>query len=551
MSSRGRGAVQAALTLRTNALAPVLAALNHIALIAAHVRTLGPVWRFLLALVAGGASAGALAPLHGLPVLFVTLPLFVWLIDGAGEGARGVRRAGVAGFAFGFGFFLCGLYWIGFAFLVDSDQFAWMIPFVAVLLPAGLGLFPAFTAAFARLLFWSTGPARVFAFAGLWSLSEWLRGHVLTGFPWNLLGYGWAKALPMLQMSAYVGIYGLSLVTTLAAASFALLGDSEIAPQKRLRIPLAFLAALAILFAFGLARLDGVQPRNVEGVWLRIVQARVDQALIADSTMGGAIFTRYLSLSSEPGLNRVTHIVWPEAGIPFPLEESREAQADIASALGKDTVLLTGTPRLARNADGTALDVFNSMAIVMGGAIVATYDKSHLVPFGEYLPMQRFLERLGLAQLTGNLGSFARGPGARTLAIPGAPPVGPLICYEIIFPNAAVDGAHRPAWLVNLTDDSWFGNGAGPLQHFDAARVRAIEEGLPVVRAANKGVAAIIGPKGEMVAKSPQGAVGALDGPLPMADPATPYARVGDLPYAILLGAVLIIGLSFPRRSRH
>jgi len=547
MNGRGREAVRALRSLRTNAAAPLRAVLSHIALIAAHVRRLGPLRGFLLALVAGGASAGALAPLHAVPVLFVTLPLFVWLIDGAGEGLRGVRRAAIAGFGFGFGFFLCGLYWIGFAFLVDADQFAWMIPFVAVLLPAGLGLFPALVAALARA-FWSTGPARVLGFAGLWSLSEWLRGHVLTGFPWNLLGYGWSKALPMLQTTAFVGIYGLSLVTTLAAASLALLGDSETAPERRVRIPAALLGLLAFLFVLGFARLEGAQPRNVESVRLRIVQARIDQALIEESSMGASIFSRYLALSTGPGSNRVTHVVWPEAAVPFPLEESPEAQADIAAVLGPNTVLLTGTPRLARRASEADVDVFNSMSIVTRGAIAASYDKAHLVPFGEYLPMQRLLERLGLEQLAGNLGSFARGPGPRTLAVPGAPPVGPLICYEIIFPNAAVDRAERPAWLVNLTDDSWFGNGAGPLQHFDAARVRAIEEGLPVVRAANKGVAAIIGPKGEMVAMSPQGAVGALDGPLPMADPATLYARVGDLPFAILLGGLLLFGLRIPRR---
>jgi apolipoprotein N-acyltransferase len=207
MNGRVRGAVRAVQSLRTNAAAPLRAVLTHIASIATHVRALGPWRRFLLAVVAGGASAGALAPLHAVPVLFATLPLFIWLIDGAGDGARGVWRAGVAGWGFGFGFFICGLYWIGFAFLVDADHFAWMIPFVAVLLPAGLGLFPAVTAALSRA-FWSRGAARVLGFAGLFSLSEWLRGHVLTGFPWNLFGYGWSNALPMLQTTAYVGIYG-------------------------------------------------------------------------------------------------------------------------------------------------------------------------------------------------------------------------------------------------------------------------------------------------------------------------------------------------------
>lgn len=543
MNSRNAGR-----TLRAGALAPVHAALAHVASIAAHVRALGPWSRLGLAILAGGASAGAMAPVHAFPVLFVTLPLLIWLIDGAGEGATGIRRAAIVGWGFGFGFFLCGLYWVGFAFLVDADHFAWMIPFVAVLLPTGLGLFPAGTAALARA-FWAPGPARIYAFAGLWSLSEWLRGHVLTGFPWNLLGYSWSHVLPMLQTAAFVGIYGLSLITTLAAASLALLGDSEVQPNKRLRIPLILLLSLVLLFGLGLARVESAKVDFVPGIWLRIIQARIDQELISDSAMSVPIVARYLALTAAPGLNRVTDVVWPEAAITFPLESAPQARANIASVLGSNTVLITGALRVARASESAPYDVFNSMHALADGEIVSTYDKAHLVPFGEYLPLQGFLERIGLEQLAGDLGSFARGPGPRTLRIPGAPPVGPLICYEIIFPDAVIDSADRPAWLVNLTDDSWFGSGAGPLQHFDAARVRAIEEGLPVVRAANKGVAAIIGPKGEIVASSPPRAVGALDGPLPEADAATLYARFGDLPMAVLLGGLLIFGLG-PRWRR-
>lgn len=540
---------EAAPALNRRARAPIDAVLEHVAQMAAFVRALAPVPRFVLALVAGGASAGALAPLHAFPVLFVTLPLLVWLIDGAGEGLRGVRRAAIAGWSFGFGFFICGLYWIGFAFLVDADQFAWMIPFVAVLLPSGLGLFPALTAALARA-FWRPGLARVFTFSGLWALAEWLRGHVLTGFPWNLFGYGFADVLPLLQVTAFVGIYGLTFLTTLCAASFALLGDEAASPARRLRVPLASVGLLIGLYGLGSARLALAPVEYVPGVWLRIVQARMDQRLVSDGRFGGAIVARYLALSSEPGLARVTHLVWPEAAIPYPLESDPETRKALASLLGERTVLITGTPRVTYNAAG-AFEAYNSMRVLRQGEIVGVYDKAHLVPFGEYLPMGGLLARLGLAQLAGNLGSFSRGPGPRTLAVPGAPPMGPLICYEIIFPAAVTDPAARPGWLVNLTDDSWFGTGAGPLQHFDAARVRAIEEGLPIIRAANKGIAAIIGPKGEIVASSSQTAVGALDGPLPRADPATFYARYGDGPLALLIGGALVFGLSTPRRLRR
>ncbi len=530
--------------LRTAAetrLAPILSRLGAAA---TRIRALEGWPRHALAMLAGAASAAAMAPLHVVLVLFVTVPTLVFLIDGAGEGRRGIARAALSGFLFGWGYFLCGLYWIGFAFLVDADTFAWMIPFVALFFPSFLALYWAAAAGLARAL-WRPGPARILILTALLSAAEWVRGHVFTGFPWNLPGYTWADILPMLQGAALFGIYGLSFVTLLIAGSFAMLADPP-GTRGRFFFPAGAIGLLVLLFAGGMLRLAMIVPGKSPNVALRIVQAHVDQKVLNDLDMQPALFAQYRELSMRPGLDAARIVIWPEAAAPLFVNENAAALGAIGSMLQPDKLLVTGGLRRADRPDGT-VDVYNSMyAVDSAGKIVANYDKFHLVPFGEYLPLQPLLERLGLMKLTGGLGSFAEGEGLRTLAIPGAPDAGPLICYEIIFPGEVV-GQRRPAWLLNITDDSWFGSGAGPLQHFDTSRLRAIEEGLPVVRAANKGIAAIIGPRGEIVAKNPLNTIGVLDGPLPLSLAPTIFSRLRDIPFALMIISTLIVGLGWPR----
>lgn len=526
-------------------------ALGHVpaqlATLAQAVADLTGVRRLALALFAGALSALALAPFYGVPFLFVTMPILVWLIDGAGAGRRGLWRAACAGWAFGFAFFLVGLHWIGNAFLVDADTFGWMIPFVAVLLPGGLALFPALACTLARAV-WLPGAARLPLFAVIWVASEWLRGHVLTGFPWNLLGHTWGSTLVMEQTVAYVGVYGLSLITTLCAVSPAALAAREGTRQSVWFMPAA-LAALALLAALGALRLTLVPVSFVDGIKLRLVHASLDQQVLSDRAQAAPVFSQYLTLSAAPGLSSITHIIWPEAAAPIVLTREPVALQAIADLLAPGQTLMTGSARVERS-EHAPVKVYNSMHVVDDeGQIIATYDKSHLVPFGEFLPAEGLLERLGLMKLTGGLGSFARGSGPRTLSVPETPLFGPLICYEIIFPAAVRDPAIRPEWFVNMTDDSWFGAGVGPRQHFDSARLRAIEEGIPVARAANRGTTAIIDSLGRIVAAAGPRDVGALDGPLPRARPATLYGEIGDL--ALLLAMMSALGLAalFARRS--
>ncbi|MGO8840356.1 MAG: apolipoprotein N-acyltransferase [Methyloceanibacter sp.] len=522
--------------------------------------------RAALAASAGALSVLAFAPVHGWPVLFVSFGLLVWLLDGCharhAELRPRLQCAGLAGFWFGLGYFLTGLYWIAEAFLVEPWRHGWLIPFVMTLLPGGMALFFAAAAALAMLL-WRPGAARVFALAIAFGLAEFARGHVLTGLPWNLIGYGLAATAATMQLAAVLGVYALSLLAVLLFASplaiFAPEG-SGLAQRKG-----AGLLALVLLLAFllgivwGERRLAG-DDLATTGVRLRIVQADVDQANKWRPENSAEIFNDYLDLTKSgggsPGLNGIGLVIWPETAVPFLLAESSDALLAIGDLLPEGTTLLVGAVRLGeeRDAQGrlTSRRIYNSLLVIDDKAqILGTYDKIHLVPFGEYLPFQDFMERLGIMQLTGVRGGFSPGSRPRLLSIPGAPPASPLICYEIIFPDDVTDKETRPGWLLNVTNDAWFGTSAGPHQHFHQAELRAVEQGLPVVRAANTGISAIIDPYGRVVAELGLGKEGVVDGLLPQALPPTPFARWGRLIEGLVLALAIAGWLALRvRRSR-
>ena len=524
------------------------------ALINAIVLSYG--WRrWLIAFAAGAVSALAMAPFNAWPVLFVTFPVLVWLIDGAGAGHwRGLGIAAATGWWFGFGYFLAGLYWVGFAFLVDAPTFAWLLPFAVIGLPAGLAVFTAFGVALARLL-WTRGAMRILALGVALTAAEWLRGHVLTGFPWNTFGYALTSPLILAQSASLIGVWGLTFLAILIFASPATLPDDR--GESRLPwLPLALgVIALIGLGAFGTIRLGHTPTRLVDGVQLRIMQPNLQQDVRFNYAARRQVMERYIGLSeraapssprppsgSSLGLGGATHLIWPEAAFPFFLAREPEALAQIAELLKGGTVLITGAVRLAEPAAASSdIGVYNSIYVIgPDGSLDAFYDKTHLVPFGEYLPFQRFLESLGLQQLTKQRGGFLAGDRRRPIAVPNAPMALPLICYEIIFPGEVMAKAPRPGWIINVTNDGWFGISSGPYQHFHQARVRAIEEGLPLVRAANTGISAVVDPVGRILDSLPLGAEGVIDAPLPQPVGAPLYARVGDAPVAILLVIALL-----------
>lgn len=522
-------------------------------------------WRRRGIAVAAGAIANlALAPFFLAPVLFVSIPVLVWLIDDAAARPGGWRvrakAAAADGWWLGFGYFLLGLFWIGEAFLVEADKFGWLLPFAVTAMPAGLALFWAGAAAAAVLLWWP-GLARILVLALALAAAEWLRGHVLTGFPWNVLGYALTWPLVLMQGAGLVGIYGLTLLAVAIFGSpLVLAADAAAGARKRgaLAGVAVALVPLALLTAYGVVRLATAPAGTVDGVKIRIVQPSVAQREKWRPDKQAAIFKDHLDLSRQDASGRfddlagVTHVVWPEAAMPFlPLEHPEALQA-IGDMLPDGAFLITGA--LRREGAGTGdlaggdRRAFNSLMVLDGaGALDAVYDKTHLVPFGEYLPWQAALEAIGLEQLTRLRGGFTEGATPRpTLDVPGLPPVGGLICYEAIFPGVGAQSATRAGMLLNVTNDGWFGNTTGPRQHFHQARVRAVEEGLPLVRAANNGISAVVSASGEVTGRLGMNVRGVLDAALPVPRPPPPYGVLGDLIFALLgvafAGAILLLG---------
>ncbi len=507
--------------------------------------------RRAIAFISGAAGALALPPFSIFPLIAIPLAVAVWLIDGAQDYRAGrplaasLRAAFGAGWWMGFGYFLAGLWWIGSALLVEADKFAWALPLAVVALPAVLAIFPAAGFALARLL-WSPGPMRIFALAFGLGLAEWARGLLFTGFPWNDLGMALGVNLALAQTASLVGLHGLTFLTIAIFAAPATLwrvSDNRFDPAPTIVAALA----LVLLAAFGEFRLTAPPSATLPGVKLRLIQPNVAQD---DNTFGPqnsqAIMRRYFDLSERAtspdrsGIRDVTHLIWPESAFPFILGRDPLALSQIVDFLKDGATLITGA---ARREDGDGPPrYFNSIEVVgRNGLSAQRYDKQHLVPFGEYMPFASLIEWAHIEQMVDIPGGFEAGSGRRILRIPGLPDAMPLICYEAIFPIEIGDllsGAARPGWLLNVTDDAWFGLTPGPYQHFAQARLRAIELGLPLVRDANTGISAVLDGFGREIAVAPLGAKGVLDAELPQALAPTLQSRLGSV------GAMLI-GLAF------
>jgi apolipoprotein N-acyltransferase len=507
--------------------------------------------RAAIALIAGALSSLAMAPFNAWPVLFLTLPVMVWLIDGAGAGrGRGIPAAAMSGWWFGLGYFVPGLYWIGYAFLVDASTFAWLMPFAVLGLPAYLALFTAFGFALARLV-WTRDAARVIALAASLTIAEWLRGHVLTGFPWNSFGYALTEPLALAQTASLIGLWGMTFLSIAIFASPAVLIDGSSRGRRPWIAPGIALVLLVALGIFGAVRLALHPTTMVANVKLRIMQPNLQQDVRFNYSAKAEVMQKYLTLSDRAsgpqstGVRDASILIWPESAFPFFLTREADAMAQIADLLPKGTVLITGSVRAPDLPPGTRITrAYNSIYVIdHDGSVLSVYDKLHLVPFGEYLPFQDWMEKLGFVQLTKVQGGFIAGTRRRTMEIPNAPRALPLICYEAIFPGNVASGDDRPGWIINLTNDGWFGISTGPYQHLQQARLRAIEEGLPVVRAANTGISAVIDPLGRIVARLGLGLEGVLDSSLPSAIAPTIYARVGDIPAAIIVAAALLLAI--------
>ena len=525
--------------------------------------------RRLIAFGAGAFGVLALQPFGVVPAFFAPMTISVWLLDGcsgksAGRGSRALlgdlAHSADAGWWLGFGYFVAGLWWLGAAFLVDAGAFAWAMPFAIVGLPAVLAFFTAFGFIVARLL-WSGGGARVLALAVGLGLSEWLRGHVLTGFPWNAFGMALGGTPLLAQGASLFGLYGLTIVAVALFAFPALLADrlSFSGGGRNWGLALGVVGWIAV-FGFGEARLFYADVQFTPGVRLRIMQPDTPENDSFRPQNGEKILAGYLALSDRAtspqtqGLSDVTHLIWPESAFPFILSRDPPALSLISHSLPAGATLVTGAARVETGPPGSGKRrYFNSIQVVgRGGGILDTYDKVHLVPFGEYLPFSSVLKRLGLRHFVQIPGGFTPGDRLKLIHVPGLPPVLPLICYEAIFPiegGYESEPGHRPGLLLNVTNDGWFGRTIGPYQHFAQARLRTIEEGLPLVRAANTGISAIVDPYGRTLTQLPLGVADVLDGRLPQRIHRPIFAKHPILA-PILVWFLLLAGSLLLRRRR-
>jgi len=506
--------------------------------------------RWVLAFFLGILGAGAMAPVHAVFLLIPSVVGLLWLTFDSSS----VRGAFATGWWFGLGHFVAGLYWVANALFVQPDRFGWMAPFAVFFLAGLMALFPAVSVAASRALGrHSTGVGRVLVFAAMWIFFEWVRSWIFTGFPWNLTGSIWTFSDAIIQTAALASVYGLGLLSMLVAGMPAILVGKDGwrtkgSPVRPISLVILF---LFVVWAGGEYRLSGASNEIVSDVVLRLVQPNIKQKLKWEPSLREKNFKEQVRMggaASKPGLPVPTHIFWAETAATYFIEKDYDSRRAIARSTPVGGLTITGSLRAEQRGVG-AYQIWNSMhGIDEAGNVVGTYDKFHLVPFGEYTPLRKIFK---FSKITVGTTDFSSGPGPRTLRLKGLPPVSPLICYEVIFPNQVVDRQDRPEWLLNLTNDAWYGASSGPYQHFDAARLRAVEEGLPLVRVANTGISGVIDGYGRVVSSLALGTKGTLDSVLPRSLQTTLYSRLGNSIVIFLILITAVIGMLTNNKSNE
>ena len=461
--------------------------------------------RLLLAFVLGCVASFAQAPFSWFPLLWICVPGLIWLLDSASlaqSPRQAIRSMALVGWVFGTGYFLCTFYWIGVAFFVEAEKFALIMPFAIFGFAAGLALFWAAACGLAAP-FWSSSPGRVLWLALSWSAMEWLRGTLFTGLPWGGLGFALSSTSVTMQALALVGMQSMSLIAPIIFALPVFLFSEQ--PFRKIGYGLAALSVLlfSAQLGYGVYRLSLPAPRAEKPLTVRIIQPNIPQAEKWKLENRSWIFNRLLALttldSSASSVEKVDLFVWPETAIPFYLIDQPAALAAIAQALPDDATLMTGAVRREMGFTNSE-QVYNSIYQISGdGTIMTSYDKIHLVPFGEYVPLQGWLKRIGLQHLAEQISGFSSGTKRKLLGDDNLGKILPLICYEIAFPREILSYPAGADTIVNITNDAWFGKTIGPRQHLYIARMRAVETGLPVIRAANTGISAVIDPYGRVV----------------------------------------------------
>lgn len=516
--------------------------------LAGRIMLLWGLKRWLLAFLAGALAVLSLPPFDFFAILFVSFTVLVWLLDGAsGRADAGfIQRLFPAfwtGWWFGFGYFVGGMWWLGNALLIEAVDFAWALPFAVFGLPAILAVFYGLATALARAL-WSDGLGRICALALGFGLAEWLRSFILTGFPWNAIGYGAMPVPALMQSTAVIGLFGVSALAVFVFSAPALIAT------RRGAVPGLAIAVVLLLahVGFGYWVLLRTGLADESELVVRIVQPSVDQSKKWDEAERNRIFESLINLSLEPAKDRQpTHILWPETAVPFLLTSNPGALARIGEALQEGQTLITGAVRQETAGASQSARYYNSILVIdHTGQIIAAADKQHLVPFGEYLPMKSLLEGLGLGIIANAPGSFTAGSRRRTVPVPGEKSFLPLICYEAIFPDELAADGPAADFIINVTNDAWYGATPGPYQHFRQAQVRAVETGLPLLRAANNGISAVTDGRGRIIDGLSQNVIGYIDVPLPGKIQNNRSIWVSKV-YFWLIIALLLVGAVYSR----
>ncbi len=462
-------------------------------------------YRLLLSLLSGIVLSFSQAPTNLWPLIFIGFSLFYYLYTLA----QTKRQAFLSAFLFAFGYFVSGLHWIGNALLVEGNEYKWVWPLAVIALPALLALFTALYATINHLLFYKSRLSHFIGFCVFIAFSEWVRGHVFTGFPWNLYGYGWSSVSPIIQSVSLIGSYGLTFLSIFwgGVIGFALIPASLSFPKPaaiKKAIALIAILSFAGAYAFGHWRLSKETNSPLSDVTFHLIQPNIAQAEKWKSDKLVSHFETLVELSSSVTKRSGRNItIWPETALPPSFLKSVAVNERIHSVLNAGDILLSGALSITTDQNSNHPRYHNGLFLWQkdqgkgNQAPRALYSKTHLVPFGEYIPFQKYIP---LTPIT-NFSGFERGSGAQTIQIGnGIPSFSPLICYEIIFPHQAINKhSVRPDFILTLTNDAWYGDSAGPYQHFTQARFRAIEQGLPVIRVANTGISGLIDSYGRVI----------------------------------------------------
>lgn len=493
--------------------------------------------RALQLFILGALAAFGLPPVDFWPVTFITVPLALWIF--AREMGGGYRRIALLSWLYGLGYFIAALHWIAFAFFVNPERDLWMMPIAVGSLAAFMAMFWMAAVTLGSIAvkrgypIWLTLPAVL-------ALLEWVRGWVFTGFPWAVFGQQTDGMFGVEQLASVIGMTGLTLMVWLWGGA---LYGAIFETARRRWIAVAIIVTFPLALIWGQWRLSANPTAYVPNVMVRLVQPNINQNEKWLEGHARKIYDTLLGLTARPSSTGqpITHVIWPESSVPFLIEESAKGKAELANAMPPGAILLVGAVR--RDAANEQAHYFTSILIMNDKAEVLNhYDKWHLVPGGEFLPLAWLLEPLGLRKVVSLPESFTAGPGPQTLPVPGAGFAGLSICYEAIFPGAVAGPDVRPNWLVNVTNDAWFGKSTGPYQHLAQLRLRVIELGEPAARAANTGISAIIDPLGRITFQSPIGVADAYDMALPQPIAETLYSRWGDCLFFMLVLVAFAIG---------